>query len=69
MSCKYKRAKAEMILHGYDIKEVARKMNCDPQFLQRRLRGAVELSLDDAVMFKRAINSNTPLEKLFEVSE
>ena len=69
MSCKYKRAKAEMTLNGLSIRDVAQKMNIQYEALTRRLRGVIDFSLDDAIAFKKAINSSTPLEKLFEVSE
>jgi hypothetical protein len=65
----YRNARAEMVRAGQTLKMVAEKMGCSISILSEWLNDKSPISVANAVKFKKAINSDLPLEVLFEKFE
>lgn len=64
----YKELKKAMIDAGLGTAEIAERMLISTEALRRRLKGEQELKLSEAIKIKQILNSDLPIEKLFETA-
>lgn len=62
----YKNAKAEMVRQGLRLEDVAPQMDITISTLSQKLNGKYPITLNEAKLFKRIVNTDLPLEVLFE---
>lgn len=62
----YRNAKAEMTRRGLRLEDVAEKMGITIATLSQKLNGKYPFTLNEAKQFKRIVESDLPLEVLFE---
>lgn len=65
----YRNAKAEMVRAGLTLAKLSDRMGCTVSTLSLKLNGKFPITLDEARNFKRLVNSDLPLEVLFEKFE
>ena len=65
----YRNARAEMVKAGLTFEKLAESLNSHASMWSEKLSGKRPISLDEAKEFKKVVNSNLPLEKLFEKFE
>lgn len=65
----YRNVKAEIYRRGMTLTKFAERLGIKVARLSNMLSGKVKISLDDAVMIKKALGTDMPLEKLFERTE
>ena len=63
----YRNAKAEMIRKGLRLEDIAPRMDITVPTLSLKLNGKYPLTLNEAKRFKEIVESELPLEELFEV--
>lgn len=68
-TCVYARLMVEMYLAGMDNRMLAEKSGINYASLRRKMRGDTPIRLEEAARIRRALQSNLPLEKLFEKLE
>ena len=64
----YKRVEAQIVLAGMSKKELAKQLGMGYNTLNSKLNGKTTFSLDEASKIKLILNSDEPLEKLFDIS-
>lgn len=64
----YKELKKAMIDAGLGTAEIAERLELSAEALRRRLRGEQDLKLSEAIKIKQILNSDLPIEKLFETA-
>ena len=62
----YKNAKAEMVRRGLRLEDVAQLMDMNIATLSLKLNGKRPLTLNEAKQFKKVVETDLPLEVLFE---
>lgn len=62
----YRNARAEMVRAGISLSQLAEKMSSHVSIWSEKLNGKRPISLNEAKQFKQVVNSNLPLEVLFE---
>jgi hypothetical protein len=62
----YKNAKAEMVRKGLRLEDVAPHMDMTISTLSQKLNGKYPITLNEAKMFKRIVETELSLEELFE---
>lgn len=65
----YRNARAEMVRAGFNLGELAEKMQSYSSIWSEKLNGKRPITLDEAKLFKKVVNSDLPLEVLFECFE
>lgn len=68
-TCIYARLMVEMYLAGMDNRTLAEKSGIKYASLRRKMRGDTPIRLEEAARIRTALQSNLPLEKLFEKAE
>lgn len=64
----YKELKKAMIDAGLGTAEIAERLELSAEALRRRLKGEQDLKLSEAIKIKQILNSDLPIEKLFETA-
>jgi plasmid maintenance system antidote protein VapI len=62
----YRNAKAEMVRAGINLSMLAEKMGNTVATWSEKLNGKRIITLDEAVRFKEIVQSDLPIEVLFE---
>lgn len=62
----YRNAKAEMTRRGLKLEDVATKMDMTISTLSQKLNGKYPFTLNEAKQFKIIVETDLPLEVLFE---
>ena len=62
----YLNAKAEMIRRGLRLEDVAKLMGMSISTLSMKLNGKYQFTFKEAIRFKEIVQSDLPLEVLFE---
>lgn len=65
----YRNAKAEMVRAGLTLEIVSKKMGINISTLSQKLNGKYPITLIEAKRFKKIVNSDLPIEELFEPFE
>lgn len=65
----YKELKKAMIDADLGTAEIAERLELSAEALRRRLKGEQDLKLSEAIKIKQILNSDLPIEKLFETAD
>ena len=63
--CPYDELRLQMVIRGVTSRELADHSGINYQTLRRKLRGESPVLLQDAVMIRKALKLEMPLEQLF----
>lgn len=62
----YKTLEAKLVFVGMTKKELAKKMNIGYNTLLLKFKGESSFTFDEALIIKRIINADEPIEELFK---
>lgn len=62
----YKTLEAKLVFVGMTKKKLAKKMNIGYNTLLLKFKGESSFTFDEALMIKRIINADEPIEELFK---
>ena len=65
----YRNARAEMVRAGFTITALAAEMGNTVATWSDKLNGKRDITLNEAVRFKKIVKSNLPIEELFKTEE
>lgn len=65
----YLTVRSEIVKRGMTFKRFAERIGKTSAWLSNKLTGKVAITLDDALLIKKALGTDMPLEKLFERTE
>ena len=65
----YRNAKAEMVRAGLTLSDLSKALGGTISTWSLKLNGRYPITLDEAKAFKKLVNSDLPLEELFEKIE
>lgn len=61
----YKRVYAEMALHGWTKKDLAKRINMSYSTFLDKMSGRTSFTFDECIMIKQVLESDLPLDDLF----